>query len=370
MRSIRATDLRGSRLRKESMKKLALALAAAALLLPGAARSAACSPLNCAPSQFTLAHGTLLGFRSMPNKPVTVVDLASGTKRWVLPAGLVGGNLLVHQNGRTLAWYDVSTGTRIGTALLPDVEYVLGGVSQDGTRAVATRRLHGNTRIAIVSRTSKKLLTVPGVRWGFDALYGNNLFLIHNFLTGGYEIRLLHVVSGRLERRPLKDPHESGRIWGSPFSRLSSDDRTYLFTLYIGSNGGAMVHELNVKSAIARCVDLPGTGDYGSAATWTMQVSPDGKTLWMVNPGYGRVVGIDVASRKVTTAFRIDLAYWNNGTTPASALSPDGTQIALADGETVALIDLSAKKIVQRDPAKKVIALGYAPDGATLWKLH
>jgi hypothetical protein len=129
-----------------------------------------------------------------------------------------------------------------------------------------------------------------------------------------------------------------------------------------------MVHELNLRTATARCIDLPGTGDYGAAATWTMQGSPDGRTLWMVSPGYGRVVGIGVLSRKVTTAFRIDLAYWNNGTTPASALSPDGTQFALADGETVALLDLASKKIVQRDPAKKVIALGYAPDGSNLWK--
>ena len=40
------------------MKRLLLLLAAAVLLLPGAARPAACSPLDCAPSQFVLAHGT------------------------------------------------------------------------------------------------------------------------------------------------------------------------------------------------------------------------------------------------------------------------------------------------------------------------
>jgi len=368
MRSIRGTDLRGSRRRRTGMRKLAFLLAAPLLfLLPGAARGAACSPLDCAPSQFTLDHGTLLAFRAQANKPVTVVDLRTGEKRWTLPAGLVAGDLLVHQSSRTLTWYDTSTGQQLGTAGLPDVEYSLGGLSQDGTRAIATRWVHGNTSIAVVSRTSRKVVTVPGVRWQIDALSGNNLFLIHSFQQGGYEIRLLHLGSGRLERKPLKDPHESGRIWGVPFSRLASDDGTYLFTLYIGSNGASMIHELNVRTATARCIDLPGTGDYGSAATWTMQQSRDGRTLWAVNPGYGRVVAIDVLSRKVTTAFRIDLASWNNGTTPASALSPDGTQFALADGETVALLDLSAKKIVQRDPAKKVIALGYAPDGSSLW---
>lgn len=346
---------------------LAFAVVAATLLLPGAARGAACSPLDCAPSQFTFGHGTLLGFRSQLNKPVTIVDLASGQKRWVLPAGLVGGHLLVHAGERMLTWYDATTGAQIGSAAMPDVEYSLAGVSQDGMRAVALRVAHGNTKVAIVSRTSTRTLTVPGTSWQVDALRSDNLFLIQYLQAGGYRIRLVHVGNGKLEAKPLKDPHESGTIWGSPFSRLSSADGGYVFTLYIGGNGAAMVHELNLKAATARCIDLPGTGNYESAATWTMQLSRDGRTLWMVSPGYGRVVGIDVASRKVTTAFRIDLAYWNNGGPPASALSPDGTQLAIADGETVVLLDLAAKKVVRRDPAKKVVALGYAPDGSRLW---
>ena len=61
-----------------SMKRLLPFLALLALLLPGAARAAACSPLNCAPSQFALAHGTLLGFRTAALRPVKVVDLRTG----------------------------------------------------------------------------------------------------------------------------------------------------------------------------------------------------------------------------------------------------------------------------------------------------
>src|SRR5690348_4428602 len=72
MRSIRHVDLRGSMLRIPRMTRLLLVLAAAALLLPGAARAAACSPLNCAPSQFTLANGTLVAYRHTALGPVTV----------------------------------------------------------------------------------------------------------------------------------------------------------------------------------------------------------------------------------------------------------------------------------------------------------
>lgn len=350
------------------MKRLVLVLAAA-LLLPGAAGGAACSPLNCAPSQFSLAHGTLLGFRAGAARPVTVVDLQTGKTKWTLPAGITGRDLLVHQDGGTLAWYDASTGVKQYEVALPSVKYRLAGVSQDGTRAVAFDAAGAVTKVAIVSRTSARTVELQRAQWQFDALNGNHLFLIRYLRTGGYQVRLYHLDTGRLDARPLKDPHESGTIWGAPFSRLASPDGRYLFTLYIGSNGGSMIHELDLKAATARCIDLPGTGDYGSATSWALVLSKDGRTLRAVGPGYGRVVSIDVRSRKVNGAFRIDLPYWNLGGGTRAALSPDGSRVAISDGETVAVVDLAARKIAERAAAKKTVALGYSPDGTTLWKL-
>jgi hypothetical protein len=351
------------------MKRLLLVLIAATALLPSAASAAACSPLNCAASQFSLANGTLLGFRARVEAPVTVVDLKTGEARWTLPAGLIGGDLLVAtaKNGLSLDWYDASLGTKIASAKLAQGGS-LEGVSQNGTRAVTKRLTPGGTTFTIVSQNGEQRdIAVPAGKWSFDALRGDNLFLIRYLDSGGYQVRLVHVGSRRLEAAPLKDPHESGTIWGAPFSRLPSSDGRYLFTLYIGQNGGAMIHELDLKTAKARCIDLPGTGNYGSATSWTLQLSKNERTLWAVSPGYGRAVAIDVVSRKVSTAFRVSLPGWFLGTGTASALSPDGTRIALADNKTVAVLDLGTHQLVQRNQGK-AIALGYAPDGR-LWTL-
>jgi hypothetical protein len=349
------------------MKKLTLALSLLALALPGAAQSAACSPLNCAPSQFSVGNGTMLGYRTAATKPVTIVDLRSGEARFALPAGIVGGDRLVHQDGKTLAWYDTTTGEQTGSVTLAH-EIRFAGVSQDGARAVGFQLTDGgSTTITIASASGQRDIRIDGRQWDFDALRGDNLFLIKYLSGGGYQVRLLHVGSGRLAAKPLKDPHESGIIWGQPYSRLSSADGRYLFTLYIGQNGGSMVHALDLDRATARCIDLPGTGDYLSATTYAMVLSGDGRTLWAASPGYGRVVGIDIRARKVTKAFRIELAYSNRGNGTRAALSPDGAKIALTDGETVAVLDLGARKIVRRDPVA-AIAVGYAPDGR-LWKL-
>jgi hypothetical protein len=335
-------------------------ICAAALVLPGAASGAACSPFNCAPSQFTLANGTMLGYRLQADKPVTIVDLRTGEARFTLPGGLTAGNVLVHQDGTQLQWYDMTTGEQTATA--DGVDGDLGAVSQDGSHAV-TINLRG---VWVVSPESTRFVALPAGRWEVDALSGDNLFLIRYLgNTGGYQIRLLHVASGKLEAKPLKDPHESGTIWGMPYSRLSSPDGRYLFTLYVAGNGAAMVHALNLETAKARCIDLPGTGDYLSATSWAMVLR--GNTLWAVSPGYNRVVAIDVRARKIVRHFALSLPYWNRGFGTRAALSPDGSRVALADGESVAVLSLGQRKVVSRT-TKKANALGYSPTGR-LWTL-
>jgi hypothetical protein len=340
------------------MKRLALLLAAAAVLLPGAAHAAACSPLNCAASQFTLAGGKMLAFRTGIDKPVTVVDLSTGKTRWVLHAGFEAGDTVVSQLPNRIVWTDAATNRSLAKATPPG-GYELVGASQNGSRAV----LQDSNRFAVLSPHGVRKIRLSLGQWQFDALAGDNLFLIKYKTQGGYQVRLVKLSTGKVVPSVLKDV-----IWGQPFSRVASSDGRYLFTLYIGGNGAAMVHQLDLRTADARCIDLPGTGDYGAAATWTMTLSRDQRTLWAVSPGYGRVVGIDIATRQPTATFPIDLPYWNSGTTPAATLAPDGTHVALADGETVAIVDLDAHKVVSRTQGKAK-ALGYSPDGAHLWKL-
>ena len=57
-----------------------------------------------------------------------------------------------------------------------------------------------------------------------------------------------------------------------------------------------------------------------------------------------------MGSRRITTAFRIDLPNWTTGGGTSAALAPDGTHVAIADGHTVAILGLAEQKIVQRGP--------------------
>ena len=349
------------------MKCLVPALLAAVLLLPGAARSAACSPLDCAPSQFVLAHGTLLATRQRADAPLRVIDLRTGATRWRLPAGIVTGDSLVHQDGALLTWFDTDTGARIGNATLQQrARFALVGTSQDASRAVLARTQTHSTTFAIVSRAAgrQQIVKLGGNVWSFDALRGSKLFLIKT-LNDGYQVRLYDLATHRLVKAPLKDPGESATISGLPFARVASTDGRYVFTLYLGSGGGAMIHELDLVAGTARCVDLPGDGDFDAATTWGLVVDPDGRTLWAVSPGYGRVVAVDIAAHRIRDSYSFQRAAWtaNPG---VAVMAPDGERIAVTDAQHVWFVELAERRVVA-GRSHVAIGLGFAPDLSRLW---
>ncbi|HVW88668.1 MAG TPA: hypothetical protein VHC01_04310, partial [Gaiellaceae bacterium] len=250
---------------------------------------------------------------------------------------------------------------RIASSRLP-WSIRLAGVSQDGTRAVGFRFAGlGGNQVVIAGAHGWRQVSLPAGNWDFDALRGSNLILIRYLSTGGYQVHAFDL-SHPATSRVIKDPRESATIWGSPASRLASADGRYLFTLYVASNGAAMVHDLDLVDATARCIDLPGTGDYNSGNAWSLALSPDGRTLWAADAGYARLVGIDVATREVVAAHSLDLPYWNLGNATRSAVSPDGKEVALTDGETVARVRLDDGALVSRTKVR-ARAVGYAPAG-------
>ena len=349
------------------MRRVALLGSLLVLALPGAANAAACSPLSCAPSQFVLEHGTLIAVRIAPDKPLRVVDLRSGRTKWWLPPGIVTGDTLVHQDGSLLTWLDASRGTRVADAVMQaHGAFTLVGTSQDAKRAVLARTQHRSTTFAIVSPTRQRLVKLGGNDWEFDALDGRYLFLIQQ-LRYGYEVRLYDLATNTLRRRALKDPNERALIQGIPFARASSPNGRYLFTLYVGSNGNAMVHELDTVAGHASCVDLPGNGDFGAASTWAIVPSRDGTTLWAVSVGYGRVVAVDVAAHVVRERASFQRPTWT--TNPGvAAVSPNGKWLVVTDGQHTWFVSLRTLA-VERGPTHVAIALAFSTDGRRVWAI-
>jgi hypothetical protein len=347
------------------MRRLALLPLLVVVALPGRAGAAACSPLSCSPSQFVLARGTLLAVRGAPDKPLRVIDLRTGRTRWWLPGGIVTGDTLVHQDGSLLTWLNAARGTRVADAVLQQHgAFTLVGTSQDGARAVLARTQRRSTTFAIVSPRAQRVVKLGGKNWQFDALNGEYLFLIQQ-LHDGYEVRLYDLATSTLQGRPLKDPNESALIQGIPFARASSPNGRYLFTLYIGSNGDAMIHELDTAAGFAHCIDLPGNGDFGAAITWAIVPSRDNSTVWAVSVGYGRVVAVDVAAHVVREHASFNRPNWASNAGVA-ALAPDGARLVVTDAAHTWLVSLRTFA-VRSGPSHAAIALAFSTDGRRLF---
>jgi hypothetical protein len=349
------------------MKLLALCALVLSTCVPNAP-GAGCSPADCGTTQVTLAHGSLLGIRLFGmSGPLRVIDLRSGTTRWRLPSGLLGGNLHVHKDATLLTWFDATTGARVGdTILQARGNFFLAGVSQDGTRAVVARTQRRSTTFVIASRTAQRRVVLGKNNWRFDALSGSKLYLLQ-YLKGGYVVRLYDLATNKLAPRPLKDQEEAALIPGVPWVRQASADGRYLFTLYITSAGKSMVHQLDVRAGVAKCIDLPGTGDFNSGTTYSLTASADGATLWAVSPGYGKVAAIDVAQSRVRQTFDFEAAAPRGPTGGVAAMSPDGERLAVGNGGRLWFVGLAQHR-VEAQP-RIAIALGFSPDGRKLWTL-
>jgi hypothetical protein len=348
----------------DGMKRLVLVLVLVPFLFPAAARAAGCRPLDCAPTSSPLGHGLVAVRPQGVMGPVVVHSLRTGATKWWMPPGMLAGSRLVTQDTAKLTWWDALTDRKVATATVHGKWGFIAGTSQDGGRAVLTEIWRGSTLFQIVMPQSQRTITLKGTNWGFDALAGSNLYLLR-YLKNGYEVRRYDLAQHRLIAAPLKDPHESSLIWGTSWSRVNSPDGRYVFTLYIGQDGGAMVHELDVRHSTARCVELPGSGNFNLGTTYTMQLSRDGKTLWAVTPGFGWVVGIDVASAKVRVAFRFSKA--NVAEAPAASVSDLlGSRMAVGVGGDVWVIDL-AKHTVRRLHHHAATGVAFASDGGHLW---
>jgi hypothetical protein len=356
-------DLFRSRRRMSGMRRLALALVAAvAAALPSSVPAAGCSPLDCAPSASSLGDRLLAVRPNGVDGLVQVVDLANGKTRLRLPPGVLTGRTLVNLDGSVLTWFDAGTGVRVADALGPGGQLV--GTSAEGKFAVLARTHKRQTTFAIVAPGSLRSVTLPGSNWGFDALSGDRLFLLQ-YLRNGYQVRLYDLARNRLDPQPLKDAEESALIRGSAWQRLASPDGRYLFTLYIGGSGGAMIHELDLHTVTARCIDLPDDGDFNSATAYGLALSPDGRTLWAASTGYGVVAAIDVAAAKVRKSFRFTASAPNGPVAPAVALSARGDMLALGLVGDVFIANLKTQRV--RKKLHGALALGFSPDGRRLW---
>jgi hypothetical protein len=195
---------------------------------------------------------------------------ADGASRYVTfpnGSGTIVSRLRV--NGGEVARY-----RRIdGRFVVPSVAYdnVTSGLSRNGRTLVLIRPRttigQKRTRLVVVDPVRlvvKRKIVLRG-DFSFDAISpdGSKVYLVNylalsrnNFDPTDYKVRSLDTATGKLDPRPVVDPHEPDeKMGGLPVTRVMSADGRWAYTLYSGSKH-PFVHALDTVGNTARCIDL------------------------------------------------------------------------------------------------------------------
>jgi hypothetical protein len=158
------------------------------------------------------------------------------------------------------------------------------------------------TTFAVVDTRTLRVRRTIKLRgdFSFDAISPNGrvMYLIEylnpkNFTE--YAVRAYNMRAGRLYKRPVVDPDESGEdMYGIPVSRASSPDGRWHYTLY-EARKHPFVHALDTVGRTAVCIDIEG----GVKSVWDATLSPRGPHLDVVATSGQPLAEIDTRTHEV-----------------------------------------------------------------------
>ncbi|AYF98944.1 InlB B-repeat-containing protein [Protaetiibacter intestinalis] len=249
---------------------------------------------------------------------VSVVDTAAGVALDTIDIDATAGALAISPDGRTLyvsryvsgmgsygvSVIDTATGTVSATISFPEYMSRM-AVSPDGARLYAV--MNGSGRIRVID-------TATNTEIGDD-------------ISLGYGIPGIAV----------------------------SPDSTSLYVLSRSADDQLLVFD-TATFTVTRAAQIAGT-------PYQLDLSPDGRTAFVLEPTGGELLVIDTAS--LATRDRITVGdVWNH-----QASTPDGAMVYLVSSDTVAIVDVDAGDVVATLPTTGEGSLSPAvsPDGTAVY---
>jgi len=317
---------------------------------------------------------------------IAVLDAASGQMARELPSGTPSPDWRwVYTVGQgQLQKIDTATGQ--AAASIPAPAWAKEArTSADGSWLVLTGASTGPpSRFEVMdSGFAGKPVTasLPGA-FTFDGLSndGMRLYLLEWVHAGSYQVRMFDLARGLLYPDVIADKREIGQLMsGEALTSLTSSDGSTQLTLYQRSaKNEAFVHELPVgtdprKNPFAWCEDLP-----APASGWGFVPGARGDRFYAVNPEAGWVIELPAQFVGGASPFtgakprqaHIGIAATStpDGQPPATAVSPDGTQLYMSTWPGLVAVDTGSLKVTRRFlEGERIRAIAFAPDGSALY---
>jgi hypothetical protein len=354
------------------MKRLLLLALLTLLIAPAHAAGDGCPPQSC-------------GFESVavPGSPVVALrlsggydayDVATGKQRFSEPYGLesADGRSFFAATNRWRATdvrrVDARTAREEGAWTLGP-KLSLSAVAADGSHVLLQRPARVGTSAFLVLDTRNGATHALSLRGMFSAEAvsrdGRRLFLIQ-YVHAGYRVRVYEVNRGALRPGELKARNESEPMRGYPAYAIGARDGRWLLTLYVKPHQHeAFVHALDLRRAVAYCLDLPGHGSSAEIGVWSLTLGLDGETLYAANGSLGLATRIDLgtleSARPVRFSAPLGADQYVN-----SALSPRGDLVYFGGLHGLWAYDLRANRVRGPYRPDRIGTFAFTRDGRRL----
>jgi hypothetical protein len=112
-----------------------------------------------------------------------------------------------------------------------------------------------------------------------------------------YYVRYYNLAQGALDPQPVVAKGEDQIMAGTHHTSVAAPGGAWRYSLYMNNEYGPFIHALNMIDHFAICIDLPKTAkeDAERQMSWSMALSPDGKTLYAANGALGLVTELDIS---------------------------------------------------------------------------
>ncbi len=354
------------------MKRL-LSLAVLMVLIgPAHASGDGCPPQSC-------------GFESVavPGSPVVAMrlgggydayDVATGRQRFSLPYGLETADGRSFFTATNRAGATDIRGVDARTAR-HERDWTLGprlsltAVATDGSYVALQRPARVGRSAFVVLDTGTGKTQGVSLQGMFSAEAvtrdGRRLFLIQ-YVDSGYRVRVYDLARRALRPGELKARNETEPMRGYPAYAIGARDGRWLLTLYVKPRQHeAFVHALDLRRAVAYCLDLPGHGTSAEVGVWSLTLGLDGKTLYAANGALGLATRIDLGTLESAKPVRFSAPlgadqYVN------SALSPRGDLVYFGGLHGLWAYDLRANRVRGPYRPDHIGAFAFTRDGRRL----
>lgn len=354
------------------MKRLLLLALPALLLAPAHAAGDGCPPDTCGVQSTALPGSPVVALR--PQGALQVYDVRTGKLRYALPAatesadGRVAWTAANRGRATVLKRYDAATGRLLRSWKLGPRLWVP-AVSADGRRVVLVdgRSGRGTTRIVVFDARTGGIQHVA-LRGNFSpeavSRDGRRLFVIQ-YLKSGYRVRVYDLARGALRPGQLKPRNEDEPMVGYPSYAIGSRGGRWLLTLYIKSREHeAFVHALDLRHAVAYCLDLPGRGGR-ELSDWALALGREGQTLYAANDALGLATRIDLTTLESSAPLRF-ARNRHVDQVPNAAMSPRGDLVYFGSLHGLWAWDLRTNSVRGPYRPNRIGGFAFSGDGRRL----